>query len=292
MKTKVLSSIIVLFALVGMFSCDKMNDLHQPFLDQGETVYAARVDSVGTLIGVNKQVLHIFYPRQRAVRGIVYWNLGANSQEFTFPEEYTDGMISVSLDNLEEGNYTYEIYTFDASGNRSIAYEITSNVLSEETMAEHKAMLAKSVYYRAYDELVESSNYLKKFPAAKIKNAQWNSRGAVFMWDSPALPGAKVYFTYENWDGQQETYIFNGEDIKYGAWEWGLTNAKCVEGGELPFTHQTIYEQPFDYTATKEIKETIDLGEEYIDRYYEYEDTVEYTIHVDRVEHAIVNDNW
>jgi hypothetical protein len=269
-----------------------MNDLHQPFLDQGETVYAARVDSVGTLIGVNKQVLHIFYPRQRAVRGIVYWNLGANSQEFTFPEEYTDGMISVSLDNLEEGNYTYEIYTFDASGNRSIVYEITSNVLSEETMDEHRAMLAKSVYYRAYDELVESSNYMKKFPAAKIKDAQCYKDAAWFMWDSPALPGAKVIFTYENWDGQQETHIFNGEDIKQDAWNSELTNAKVVAGGELPFTHQTIYEQPFDYTATKEIKETIDLGEEYIDRYYEYEDTVEYTIHVDRVEHAIVNDNW
>ena len=292
MKTTVLSSIIVLFALVGMFSCDKMNDLHQPFLDQGETVYAARVDSVGTLIGVNKQVLHIFYPRQRAVRGIVYWNLGANSQEFTFPEEYTDGMISVSLENLEEGNYTYEIYTFDASGNRSIVYEITSNVLSEETMAEHKAMLAKSVYYRAYDELVESSNYMKKFPAAKIKDAQCYKDAAWFRWNSPALPGAKVIFTYENWDGQQETHIFNGEDIKQDAWNSELTNAKVVAGGELPFTHQTIYEQPFDYTATKEIKETIDLGEEYIDRYYEYEDTVEYTIHVDRVEHAIVNDNW
>ena len=292
MKTKVLSFIIVLFALAGMFSCDSMNDLHQPFLDRGETVYAARVDSVGTLIGVNKQVLHIFYPRQRAVRGIVYWNLGANSQEFTFPEEYTDGMVSVALNDLEEGNYTYEIYTFDASDNRSIAYEVTSNVLSEETMAEHQAMLAKSVYYRAYDELVASSNYMKRFPAAKIKAAQYNSRGAVFMWDSPALPGAKVIFTYENWDGQQESYTFNGEDIKNGEWEWGLKNAKVIEGGELPFTHQTIYDEAFDYTATKDIKETIDLGEEYIDRYFEYEDTVEYTIHLEKIEHAIVNDNW
>ena len=292
MKTKVLSFIIVLSALVGMFSCDSMNDLHQPFLDRGETVYAARVDSVGTLIGVNKQVLHIFYPRQRAVSGIVYWNLGANSQEFAFPEEYTDGMISVSLDNLEEGNYTYEIYTFDAAGNRSIAYEITSNVLSEETMAEHKAMLAKSVYYRAYDELVASSNYMKRFPAAKIKNAQCYNDAAWFMWDSPALPGAKVIFTYENWDGETVTHTFNGEDIKNGAWNSELKDAKVVAGGELPFTHQTIYDEAFDYTATKDIKETIDLGEEYIDRYYEYEDTVEYSIHVDRIEHAIVNDNW
>ena len=41
-------------------SCDGMNDLHEPYLRQGETIYAAKVDSVSVGPGDGRAKLEVF----------------------------------------------------------------------------------------------------------------------------------------------------------------------------------------------------------------------------------------
>ena len=50
MNLRILSASAAVVAL-SLVSCSKMNDLHKPYLEKGETVYAAKVDSVKALVG-------------------------------------------------------------------------------------------------------------------------------------------------------------------------------------------------------------------------------------------------
>lgn len=60
MNLRILSASAAVVAL-SLVSCSKMNDLHKPYLEKGETVYAAKVDSVKAFVGVNSQVLDILF---------------------------------------------------------------------------------------------------------------------------------------------------------------------------------------------------------------------------------------
>ena len=48
-----------------LVSCSDMNDLHQPYLDQGEHIYAAKVDAVVVRPGNERIQLDLFYTAQR-----------------------------------------------------------------------------------------------------------------------------------------------------------------------------------------------------------------------------------
>ncbi len=263
MKTKNIFIALIVSAAAGLCGCDGMNDLHQPYLDRGEIVYAAKVDSVKVLVGVGSQALTIYYPRQRVAQGLITWNLGQNSLSFDFPEQYTDGAYRITIPDLEEGNYTYEISTFDAYGNRSIPYEVTSNVVSQSTLDGHKALLETSAYYLEYDNL---ASLLKK---AQVINSQNFGGSAWFMWDSDPLPGAEIIFRYRNKEGQMTERVFDGATIVKGEWNSSLSDA-YVDSTPQPFTHQTVYRN-----INHPFQATIDLGEEYADRYYQYHGLIE-----------------
>lgn len=117
MNLRILSASAAVVAL-SLVSCSKMNDLHKPYLEKGETVYAAKVDSVKALVGVNSQVLDIFVPANRVSRGVVRWNLGQDSLEFSLPASLVSP-VRVVVPGLEEGNYTYDIVTYDSYNNKS-----------------------------------------------------------------------------------------------------------------------------------------------------------------------------
>ncbi len=262
MKTKNIFIVLIVSVAVGIYSCDGMNDLHQPYLDRGEIVYAAKVDSVKSLIGVESQVLTIYYPRQRVEKGLITWNLAQDSLWFDFPEVYTTGISEITITGLEEGNYTYDIFTFDAHGNRSVSYEITSNVVSQNTINGYKQLLEMSAYYLEYDKL---PTLLKR---AQISNAQNFGGSAWFMWENAPLPGAEIIFRYQNRAGGMVEKIFDGNQVANG-WESSLTDALVDPPGQK-FTHQTVYRNlnyPFETT--------IDLGEEYANRYYLYQGLIE-----------------
>ena len=55
-------------------SCSKMNDLHDPYLNEGEIIYAAKVDSVAPGAGNKRIQLQMFVISQRIETMRIYWN--------------------------------------------------------------------------------------------------------------------------------------------------------------------------------------------------------------------------
>lgn len=285
--------IIITCALAVMAllsSCSKMNDLHQPYLDEGEKVYAAKVDSVKAFIGVDSQVLDIYLPSQRVAKGLITWNLGADSLEFDIVAGETPK--TVTIPGLSEGNYTYEIYTYDKYGNISLPFELTSNVISQATLDNKIEVACKSFYYMEYDRLVGNGGAPVAGPEAKIKNAQCFNGAAWFMWDVDALPGARVFFEYENWDGEVVVTEFAGESIKKDAWNSSLTDAKCYPNDQAIIKFHYWTEYGSDVDIQEPIGTTIDLGEEYASeiRYYEYTDAI--SIKSEKKVYDKIEDDW
>ncbi len=281
MNIRILFASAAVVALMAV-SCSEMNDLHKPYLERGETVYAAKVDSVKALVGVNSQVLDIYVPSNRITRGVILWNLGQDSVEFSVPDP-SKSPVRVVIPGLSEGNYTYDIVSYDAYGNKSLSYEITSNVVSEETMDAHKEMMVKSLYYSEYDACLK--RIAARYPKASISNAQNFGGSAWFMWECDPLPGAKVIFRYLNRDNVWTTREFAGENIRNKAWESSLSDALCEPKDQVVFYYHTVYE---NINFVHKVSHKVDLGEEYADRWYSYETEIRF----DDYSYPETSDNW
>jgi hypothetical protein len=64
---------IVLLAVM-LIACSDMNDLHQPYLDRGEIIYAAKADSIAPHSGKNRLELEVFIGSQRIKTVRFFWN--------------------------------------------------------------------------------------------------------------------------------------------------------------------------------------------------------------------------
>ena len=105
-----------------LVSCSDMNDLHQPYLDQGEHLYAAKVDAVVVRPGNERIQLDLFYTAQRIKECVIYWNVRQNSLVKELPASGVNG-VPVLLEDMPEGTYSFEIVTKDLYGNESLVVE-------------------------------------------------------------------------------------------------------------------------------------------------------------------------
>lgn len=125
---------IAIFVIISIFiilcSCSKMNSLHQEYLDEGEKIYAARVDSCFARSGDNRQQIDVYYSAQRIVRGVIYWNLQEDSIEFDLPS-VCETFYPIMIPKIDEGDYTYNLITYDKYGNASLPLEFIGQVHGE-----------------------------------------------------------------------------------------------------------------------------------------------------------------
>ena len=127
MKTKNSYLTGCLALLIALSSCTKMNDTQEKYLDWGEKIYAAKIDSVFALSGYQRQVIDIYYSAPRIDHGIIVYNLNQDTVVFELPEDGSRH-FSVPINNLEEAEYNYTIYTFDKDGNKSLPTETSGKV--------------------------------------------------------------------------------------------------------------------------------------------------------------------
>jgi hypothetical protein len=61
----------------------------------------------------------------------VYWNDRADSVEVPVTDAFNTDTLSVIIDNIDEGSYTFEFFTFDREGNTSIVVDTVGNVYGD-----------------------------------------------------------------------------------------------------------------------------------------------------------------
>jgi hypothetical protein len=107
-------------------ACSKMNATYDEFLEDGETIYVGKADSVKAMGGKNRlQLQFLLISDPKISRYKVYWNGRNDSLVNSVTRGAGVDTIRVIIDkNLVEGPNNFEIYTFDKLGHSSMKAEV------------------------------------------------------------------------------------------------------------------------------------------------------------------------
>lgn len=126
MKFNILYIACIVFVAFLIHSCSDMNELHDVWLNEGEIVYGAKVDSVSANGGYEKIELEMFVGDQRIETIRIYWNDYTDSLDVAVNNEI--GKFVALLENIEEKGYVFQMVSFDKHGNRSLPLEAVGKV--------------------------------------------------------------------------------------------------------------------------------------------------------------------
>ena len=127
MKFKYIYALFILVLVTVIVpSCSKMNDLHQPYLDQGEIIYAAKVDSVAPGAGNTRIQLKLFVISQRIETMRIFWNDYKDSANVAIANQ--TGVKTKMLENMAEKSYIFQFVSLDKFGHRSLPFEVVGKV--------------------------------------------------------------------------------------------------------------------------------------------------------------------
>ncbi len=131
-KLSFIITVFLLFTSAGilLYSCSKMDDTYKEFLDYGQAKFPGKPDSVQVLPGYKRMILTWLNSADpKVTRAKIFWNNRADSLEVTLnPAERS---TSIPFNDLPEGNYVFEIYTFDNEGNKSVKTEAIGRVFGD-----------------------------------------------------------------------------------------------------------------------------------------------------------------
>ncbi|MDF1571223.1 MAG: DUF4998 domain-containing protein [Bacteroidales bacterium] len=121
MKKNIITTSLVILVLAGLFSCESMDELHYQFIKDGEVRYTTKMDSVKTYAGDSRVLITGILQEARGVEFIkVFYNDNQDSVVVDYERQSDLDSIEIMIDNLDEKSYSFNIYTGNSLGDRSI----------------------------------------------------------------------------------------------------------------------------------------------------------------------------
>lgn len=128
---------------VILIACSDMSELYQPYLDRGEVIYAAKVDSVVAHPGRNRIQFDLFVESQRIKTVRIFWNdykeLSSGLIKYRDSSDVAiegKGIFKKMLDNMDEKIYVFKLVSFDEFGNESLPTELSAYVYGSKYQAQ------------------------------------------------------------------------------------------------------------------------------------------------------------
>ena len=118
--------LVLSLSALAMITCNKMDSTYRDFIKDGQITYSARVDSLKVYSGRNRVMVTwrpISDPRVNKVK--IFWSSRADSLEVPI----ATGKDTVAyIEDLAEGNYVFDFYTYDEEGHQSVKSEAVGRV--------------------------------------------------------------------------------------------------------------------------------------------------------------------
>lgn len=124
-----------LFTIACLFSCllscRDMTDVYKEFVVKGGLKYPQKADSLKVYPGYNRlRMTWLKAMDPGVVRAGIYWNNYLDTMRIDLTDRQ-DGVVTVDIDDLAEGNYTFYVKTFDGNGNTSLTVEASGYTYGE-----------------------------------------------------------------------------------------------------------------------------------------------------------------
>ena len=144
--TKTLLFLVLPAFMMLMAACEKMEDTYSKYLETGEVIYPGKADSLVALPGNERIALRwLIVSDPKVNKAIVYWNNKLDSLIVPIQKTSAVDTIKVTLDHMEEGLYTFDVYTYDKAGNRSVGTQVIGEVFGESYQRTISNRLIRSV---------------------------------------------------------------------------------------------------------------------------------------------------
>lgn len=187
-------------------ACEKTDENYKDFVPNGEIVYPGKADSLRANPGNNRiQLEWLLKTDSRIVKCRIYWNKKKDSTDVAVTRTNGVDTIRTTLNNMVEGPYIFEVYTFNAQNDRSIKTEVNGDVYGD--------------FY--------ASNLVNRI----LKSAVIDGGNAKLQWDEadPRSPG--VTLSYTDQDGAAQTMFIPSTEsttILNGAPQTGTMEFKTL----------------------------------------------------------------
>lgn len=154
---KIITILLIPF-FVSIVACNKQDSHYRDFIKDGEIVYVGKIDSIKFLPGYNRVKLAWLPPSDPSIQRVkIYWNSRNDSSILNLEEGFlAQDTISTFIENLEEGAYTFEVFTFDKDKNSSVASEVSGAVYGDKYLS---LLLNRQVLESNF----QNDNYLLKW---------------------------------------------------------------------------------------------------------------------------------
>lgn len=132
MKNKSINLFITLIILLFVNGCKDMDSTYLRYIEDGEIVYVNKADSLKAFPGKERVLLSWRKSiDNKASRAMIYWNNGEDSLEHYIDRTSSNNTVEVIVPNLPEGNYSFDVYTFDEKGNKSIRSNVQGTTFGD-----------------------------------------------------------------------------------------------------------------------------------------------------------------
>ncbi len=162
-----LSAVIIVLSLF-IFSCEDQNYLHEKYLEDGETVYIGKVDSMIAYPG-NYRIKFRWRVGNdpRTTKTVIYWDEREKSVEVPLNAiADSTGKLwdETIIENMEENDYVFEFEMQDEQGNISMSSEITASVLGD--------LYTENIRKRGVDEIAKLETSEMEIKWNKVNNKE------------------------------------------------------------------------------------------------------------------------
>jgi hypothetical protein len=126
---------LLICTVLFIVNCDNINDFHDIYLEDGEIIYIAKVDSVDAFAGNERVLLRLYTQNPKISKFAIFWNQRIDSLIVPVENRVSPDYFDVIIDNLNEQSYVFEIFSRDSKGHRSIVYEQIAEVYGERYLS-------------------------------------------------------------------------------------------------------------------------------------------------------------
>ena len=142
--------IVTGIVILGLFACKSQDSVYEEFLVPNGLIYPAAAQNVTARPG--NQRIEISWTKSsdtRVTKARIFWNNYADSDEVAVNRDLDT--IRRTINNLEEGTYSFVIRMYDSDENASVPIEVFGRVYGKSYVGSLSNRWVKSAIYSAYN---------------------------------------------------------------------------------------------------------------------------------------------
>jgi hypothetical protein len=198
----------LLVLATAFIGCSKMDDTYIDFIKDGSITYVGTPDSLKVYPGKNRLKLEWMLSDPSATRARIYWNNKSDSLSLPVVVDPATKKMTVWLDDLREGSYSFEITLYDKNNNRSVV----SNAIGK----------------------VYGDNYVNTLLTRPVKSAIFKNDSVTVNWGAADLTVVATELNYKDKNGQDHKLIAPASAISSYLTNYSMT-------AHENFEYRTLY---------------------------------------------------